>query len=103
MPDYLSFNAFATNFIPKSETYPKVAPLIIVYFAIDNYLRICGKQTHSMVLNITVLVTTIKKCVLYKQRTKHLEPFLTFWIIKNKHCCLKINTMFFNRFYLHPI
>lgn len=39
--------------------YGIFAPLIIVYFAIDNYLRICGKQTYSMVLNITTALLNI--------------------------------------------
>lgn len=39
--------------------YALFSPLIIVYFAIDNYLRICGKQNLSMVLNITTAVLNI--------------------------------------------
>lgn len=39
--------------------YALFSPLIIVYFAIDNYLRICGKQNLSMMLNITTAVLNI--------------------------------------------
>lgn len=39
--------------------YAVFAPLIIVYFAVDNYLRICGKQNYSMVLNIATAVSNI--------------------------------------------
>lgn len=35
------------------------APLVIVYFAVDNYLRICGKQNYSMILNIVTAVSNI--------------------------------------------
>ena len=34
--------------------YAIFAPLVIVYFAVDNYLRICGKQNYSMILNIVL-------------------------------------------------
>lgn len=39
--------------------YAVFAPLIIVYFAADNYLRICGKQNYSMALNIATAVLNI--------------------------------------------
>ena len=39
--------------------YAVFAPLIIVFFAVDNYLRICGKQNYSMVLNIATTVLNI--------------------------------------------
>lgn len=39
--------------------YAVFAPLIIVYFAVDNYLRICGKQNYSMILNIATAVSNI--------------------------------------------
>ena len=39
--------------------YAVFAPLIIVFFAVDNYLRICGKQNYSMVLNIVTAVLNI--------------------------------------------
>lgn len=39
--------------------YALFSPLIIVYFAVDNYLRICGKQNYSMVLNIATAVLNI--------------------------------------------
>lgn len=39
--------------------YAVFAPLIIVYFAADNYLRICGKQNYSMALNIVTAVLNI--------------------------------------------
>ena len=39
--------------------YAVFAPLIIVFFAIDNYLRICGKQNYSMMLNIVTAVLNI--------------------------------------------
>ena len=35
--------------------YAVFAPLIIVFFAVDNYLRICGKQNYSMILNVVLL------------------------------------------------
>ena len=39
--------------------YAVFAPLIIVFFAIDNYLRICGKQNYSMMLNIVTAVLNV--------------------------------------------
>ena len=39
--------------------YAIFAPLVIVYFAVDNYLRICGKQNYSMILNIVTAVSNI--------------------------------------------
>ena len=39
--------------------YAVFAPLIIVFFAADNYLRICGKQNYSMMLNIVTAVLNI--------------------------------------------
>ena len=39
--------------------YAVFSPLIIVYFAADNYLRICGKQNYSMALNIVTAVLNI--------------------------------------------
>ena len=39
--------------------YAVFAPLIIVFFAVDNYLRICGKQNYSMILNIVTAVLNI--------------------------------------------
>ena len=39
--------------------YALFAPLIIVYFAADNYLRICGKQNYSMALNIATAVLNV--------------------------------------------
>lgn len=39
--------------------YAVFSPLIIVYFAADNYLRICGKQNYSMTLNIVTAVLNI--------------------------------------------
>lgn len=39
--------------------YAVFVPLIIVFFAIDNYLRICGKQNYSMMLNIVTAVLNI--------------------------------------------
>ena len=39
--------------------YAVFSPLIIVYFAADNYLRICGKQNYSMALNIVTSVLNI--------------------------------------------
>ncbi len=39
--------------------YAVFAPLIIVFFAVDNYLRICGKQNYSMILNILTAVLNI--------------------------------------------
>ena len=35
------------------------SPLIIVFFAVDNYLRICGKQNYSMILNIITAVLNV--------------------------------------------
>ncbi|EFC8624214.1 MATE family efflux transporter [Campylobacter upsaliensis] len=34
-------------------------PVISLYFALDNYLRICGKTTHSMIVNIIVALSNI--------------------------------------------
>ncbi|WP_270961024.1 MATE family efflux transporter [Campylobacter upsaliensis] len=34
-------------------------PIIAPYFALDNYLRICGKTTHSMIVNIIVALSNI--------------------------------------------
>ena len=34
-------------------------PLIMVYFAIDNYLRVCSKQNYSMILNIVTSLLNI--------------------------------------------
>ncbi len=39
--------------------YAVFAPLIIVFFAVDNYLRICGKQNYSMILNVATAVLNI--------------------------------------------
>lgn len=39
--------------------YAVFSPLIIVYFAADNYLRICGRQNYSMALNIVTAVLNI--------------------------------------------
>lgn len=39
--------------------YAVFAPFIIVFFAVDNYLRICGKQNYSMILNIVTAVLNI--------------------------------------------
>jgi len=39
--------------------YAVFAPLILVFFAVDNYLRICGKQTYSMILNIVTAALNI--------------------------------------------
>ena len=39
--------------------YAIFAPLVIVDFAVDNYLRICGKQNYSMILNIVTAVSNI--------------------------------------------
>lgn len=39
--------------------YAAFAPLIIVYFAVDNYLRICGKPKYSMILNVATAVLNI--------------------------------------------
>lgn len=35
------------------------APVTIIYFALDNYLRICGKQNYSMIMNIATAVLNI--------------------------------------------
>ncbi len=39
--------------------YAVFAPVTIVYFAVDNYLRICGRQNYSMALNIGTAVLNI--------------------------------------------
>lgn len=35
------------------------APVIMIFFALDNYLRICGRTTYSMVMNILVALCNI--------------------------------------------
>lgn len=35
------------------------APLTMLSFALDNYLRICGKTTYSMIMNITIAVSNV--------------------------------------------
>ncbi len=39
--------------------YAVFAPLVMVYFATDNYLRVCGKQKLSMVINISSQVINV--------------------------------------------
>lgn len=39
--------------------YVVFASLIIVFFAVDNYLRICGKQNYSMILNVVTAILNI--------------------------------------------
>ncbi|EDP6911979.1 MATE family efflux transporter [Campylobacter upsaliensis] len=34
-------------------------PVISLYFALDNYLRICGKTTHSMMINVIIALSNI--------------------------------------------
>jgi len=36
-----------------------LAPLVLIYFATDNYLRVCGRQTISMIVNIATQVINI--------------------------------------------
>ena len=36
-----------------------LAPLVLIYFATDNYLRVCGKQTVSMAVNIVTQILNI--------------------------------------------
>lgn len=35
------------------------APLILVFFAVDNYLRVCGKQRFSMLVNVLTAILNI--------------------------------------------
>ncbi|MDO4438938.1 MAG: MATE family efflux transporter [Eubacteriales bacterium] len=39
--------------------YALFSPLTMIYFAADNYLRICNRQTYSMVLNISTALLNI--------------------------------------------
>lgn len=39
--------------------YAVFAPLVVVFFASDNYLRVCGKARYSMVLNVVTAVLNI--------------------------------------------
>lgn len=41
------------------EVYSLFAPLVMVYFAVDNYLRVCGKQRLSMVINISTQILNV--------------------------------------------
>lgn len=41
------------------KVYAVFAPVIMVFFAVDNYLRICGRTHYSMVLNITTSLLNI--------------------------------------------
>lgn len=34
------------------QVYAVFAPVIMVFFAVDNYLRICGRVRYSMILNV---------------------------------------------------
>lgn len=36
-----------------------LAPLVLIYFATDNFLRVCGRQTTSMVVNIATQLVNI--------------------------------------------
>ena len=47
---------FATEYI---RVYAVFSPFIIVFFAIDNFLRVCGKARYSMVLNVVTAVLNI--------------------------------------------
>ncbi|MEW9077025.1 MATE family efflux transporter [Terrisporobacter glycolicus] len=42
-----------------SRVYGFFSPLIVIFFAIDNYLRICGRANYSMVANIIVAILNI--------------------------------------------
>lgn len=39
--------------------YAAFSPLIMIFFAVDNYLRICGKVTYSMAMNVAVSLANI--------------------------------------------
>ena len=39
--------------------YAVFSPLVMVFFAIDNYLRVCGKARYSMVLNVVTALGNI--------------------------------------------
>lgn len=41
------------------KVYAAFAPLIMIFFAVDNYLRICGKPRYSMILNVIMAVGNI--------------------------------------------
>lgn len=51
------------NAITLSTEYLRVyslfAPLIPIYFATDNYLRVCGKQKLSMIINVATQVSNV--------------------------------------------
>ena len=51
------------NAITLSTEYLRVyslfAPLIPIYFATDNYLRVCGKQKLSMIINVTTQISNV--------------------------------------------
>lgn len=51
------------NAVTAAEEYLKIyavfAPLVMVYFATDNYLRVCGKQKLGMMINITSQVINV--------------------------------------------
>ncbi|MEG1987625.1 MAG: MATE family efflux transporter [Oscillibacter sp.] len=41
------------------KVYALFSPLIMIFFAVDNYLRICGKVRYSMVLNVGISLLNI--------------------------------------------
>ena len=40
-------------------TYAVFSPVTMIYFAVDNYLRICNRQKYSMILNISTALLNI--------------------------------------------
>ncbi len=48
--------AMAVEYI---QVYAVFSPFIMIFFALDNYLRICGRIRYSMVLNIVISVANI--------------------------------------------
>lgn len=41
------------------QVYALFSPLIMIFFAVDNYLRICGRIRYSMVMNIIISIANI--------------------------------------------
>ena len=41
------------------QVYAVFAPVIMVFFAVDNYLRICGRVRYSMILNVVTALLNI--------------------------------------------
>ena len=55
--------------------YALLAPFIMLFFALDNYLRICGRVRYSMGINVFTSLVNIVLDALFPVSYTHLDVY----------------------------